>query len=119
MNPLKKYENLPIDWDLTPEHAVTMYLEWGNNDWNSQYGPVRSASDESIYFVVDTWEESPKIRLVRRNMEEAIDLTSFPLPEHLMSGFKRSNGNIRGITSPTDEIKDWLRQEMGQELAIF
>ena len=34
MASLKDFSTLDISWDLTPEHAVTMYLEWGNNDWH-------------------------------------------------------------------------------------
>ena len=57
MAQLRDFSTLDISWNLTPEHAVTMYLEWGNNDWHSEYPPVRSKSDESYYFVVDTWDE--------------------------------------------------------------
>jgi len=42
MPQLKDFALYDIDWNLTPEHAVTMYLEWGNNDWHSEYPPVRS-----------------------------------------------------------------------------
>ena len=59
MASLKDFSTLDISWDLTPEHAVTMYLEWGNNDWHSEYPPVRSKDDMSNYFVVDTWGREP------------------------------------------------------------
>lgn len=110
---LANYSNLHIDWNLTPEHAVTMYLEWGNNDWNAEYPPVRSKADVSIYFVVDTWGDEPVVRLVRRNSEEAIDLLTLDLPEPLRQAWAAENGKLRGIFTPTDEIKNWLRQEMG------
>ena len=29
MPDLKDFALCNIDWNLTPEHAVTMYLEWG------------------------------------------------------------------------------------------
>lgn len=112
---LQQFADIPIDWDLTPEHAVTMYLEWGNNDWNSQYGLVRSKSDVSTYFVVDTWQEEPIIRLVRRNSEQAVDLVSFPMPKHLVPGFKAENGNLKGISAPEGPVKDWLKEAMGQQ----
>ena len=111
---LKPFVDLPIDWDLTPEHAVTMYLEWGNNDWNSQYGPVRSKKDVSFYFVVDSWGEVPLVRLVRRNSEMAEDLVSFPLPAHLMEAYLQDQGTLKGIAAPIEPIKEWLRQEMEQ-----
>ena len=114
MMQLQPFADMPIDWDLTPEHAVTMYLEWGNNDWNSQYGPVRSKSDVSTYFVVDTWSGNPMIRLVRRNSEEAVDLIAFPMPEHLLPWFKEENGNLKGISAHEGPVKAWLKETMNQ-----
>lgn len=101
-----------IDWNLTPEHAVTMYLEWGNNDWHAEYPPVRSKDDYSHYFVVDTWQEPPMVRLVRRNSEAATDVVSVPLPESLRIEFTQEYGTLKGIFAPTPGIKDWLRKEM-------
>ena len=69
MNRLQDYALYDISWNLSPEHAVTMYLEWGNNDWHSEYPPVRSKEDVSHYFVVDSWGKEPVIRLVRRNAQ--------------------------------------------------
>lgn len=112
-NQLANYSSMYIDWNLTPEHAVTMYLEWGNNDWNSEFPPVRSKSDVSTYFVVDTWGEKPVVRLVRRNSEDAVDLLSLDLPDSLRQTWAGEYGNLRGIFAPTEEIKDWLRKEMG------
>ena len=31
--PLRPFADMPIDWNLSPEDAVTLYLEWGNNNW--------------------------------------------------------------------------------------
>lgn len=112
MNELKSVRNYDIDWNLTPEHAVTMYLEWGNNDWHAEYPPVRSKDDYSTYFVVDTWPEKPMVRLVRRNSEAATDLVSVPLPDDLRKDFQNEYGNLKGIFSPTPAIKDWLKAEM-------
>ena len=70
MNRLQDYALYDISWNLSPEHAVTMYLEWGNNDWHSEYPPVRSKEDVSHYFVVDSWGKEPVIRLVRRNLRQ-------------------------------------------------
>lgn len=110
--PLSQYANMPIDWNLSPAHAVTMYLEWGNNDWKSEYPPVRSKDDVSLYFVVDTWGERPLVRLVRRNSEEAIDLLSLELPDELEKNWRAEYKDLRGIFEPSDEIKNWLRQSM-------
>lgn len=111
---LEPFANCPIDWDLTPEHAVTMYLEWGNNDWSSQYGPVTSKNDYSHYFVIDTWGNGPVIRLVKRNSEGAEDLVDFPLPSHLLPGFKEEFGTLKGIFAPSDAIRKWLQETLGQ-----
>lgn len=112
MNELKKFSNYTIDWNLSPEHAVTMYLEWGNNDWHAEYPPVRSKDDYSTYFVVDTWEKEPIIRLVRRNSENAVDLISFTLPQELMEDFINEYGDLKGIFEPTPLMKDWLREQL-------
>jgi len=110
--PLSQFGDMYIDWDLTPEDAVTLYLEWGNNNWHAQHPPVRSKDDVAVYFVVDNWEESPTVRLVRRNSEEAVDLVSVPLPPHLERSFLAEYGGLKGIFAPTPAIKDWLRQEL-------
>ena len=39
-SPLAAFADQQIDWNLTPEMAVTLYLEWGNNDWRSD-GPFQ------------------------------------------------------------------------------
>lgn len=115
MSTLKDFSLYNIDWDMTPEQAVTMYLEWGNNDWKTQYPPVRSKDDVSIYFVVDTWSNPPVIRLVQRNSENAKDLFSMPVPDELLPAFKEANGDLEGISAPTPEIKTWLKKQLGQE----
>jgi hypothetical protein len=61
-----------IDWDMTPEEAVTLYLEWRNNWTHGKM--VKSKNDVSHYFVVNTWDEPPKIYLIQRNSEEAVEL---------------------------------------------
>lgn len=113
MNALQPFKDLQIDWNLTPEHAVTMYLEWGNNDWNAEYPPVRSKTDVSRYFVVDAWEAAPTIRLVERTSENAIDLVSFALPDELLPGFREEHGQVRGLYAVTEPIKAWLKEVMG------
>ena len=48
MAELKDFSLYNIDWDLTPEQAVTLYLEWGNNDFGSEFPPVRSKDDVAV-----------------------------------------------------------------------
>ena len=73
---LKKEDDLinEVSWDLGPEEAVKLYLEWGNSDWGSGKYTIRSKSDYSTYFVVNCWRKPYFIYLIRRNSEEAVEL---------------------------------------------
>lgn len=109
---LARFRDLPIGWNLSPEDAVTLYLEWGNNNWHAEHPPVRSKKDVAHYFVVDNWREEPIVRLVRRNSEQADDLAALPLPPGLRQAFAEEYGSLRGIFEPTPSIKDWLRKQL-------
>ena len=85
---LKEFATHVIDWELGPEDAVTLYLEWGNNNWHAKHAPVRSKEDFATYFVGDAWPSSPVVRLVRRNSEEAVDLLTLALPPELEKAFR-------------------------------
>ena len=37
MGRLREYKDLLIDWEMTPEDAVAIYLEWGNNGYRGGY----------------------------------------------------------------------------------
>jgi hypothetical protein len=102
-----------IDWDMTPEEAVTLYLEWGNN-W-SHGRMVRSKEDVSYYFVVNTWEDPPTVMLIRRNSEEAVELAEFALPEHLREGYLNSVASRKGVYPITKEVRAWLEAELSGE----
>ncbi|MDR0238887.1 MAG: hypothetical protein LBI88_01490 [Deltaproteobacteria bacterium] len=112
MSTLKNFRQLNIDWDLSPEDAVTLYLEWGNNNWRGPFPPVRSKEDYATYFVVDTWGASPKIRLLRRNSEKLEELAEVELPEMLNEDFAAEYGTLRGVFEPTSTIKAWLKAEL-------
>lgn len=99
-----------IDWEMTPEGAVTMYLEWGNNPVLGNKN-VRSKKDFSTYFVVNTWK-TPKIFLIRRNSEDARELAEFTMPEDLEKRFLESVGHHKGVYSIEGEVRDWLREEL-------
>ena len=100
-----------IDWDMTPEEAVTLYLEWGNN-WSHGRNLIRSKDDVSHYFVVNTWEDPPKIFFIRRNSEEAVELATIDMPDELRDHFLESAGGIKGVWAINDEIKAWLEKEL-------
>ncbi|WP_022662362.1 DVU0772 family protein [Paucidesulfovibrio longus] len=111
MGSLRDYRNLEIDWDMTPEDAVTLYLEWGNNSWRARFQPVRSKDDYSNYFVVYNWDEKPKAILIRRNSEEARELWARELPEALAQDFRDHVGGLKGVYPPSDKVRTWLRDQ--------
>jgi len=102
-----------IDWDMTPEEAVTLYLEWGNN-W-SHGKLVRSKNDVSFYFVVNTWDNPPRAILIQRNSEEAQELAEIPLPEELSIRFLNHVGHNKGVYPVTEEIRGWLEELLQNE----
>jgi hypothetical protein len=101
--------SLVIDWDMTPEDAVTLYLEWGNNSWHAAHKPITSKNDYSTYFVVNTWSGAPRLTLVRRNSEDCVDVAEFELPEELARAFMEENGGNKGVYAPNEAIKKWLQ----------
>mgnify|MGYP006286423703 FL=1 len=111
MGRLSNYKDLLIDWDMTPEEAVTLYLEWGNN-WRRDRTPVRSKNDQSFYFIVDTWENEPQVRLVKMNSEGANELAALALPRSFQKDFLHSIGHQRGVYPITKDIQQWLEAEL-------
>ncbi len=109
---LKAFESLPIDWNLDPADAVTLYLEWGNNDWQAEYAPVRSKDDYAHYFVLDNWTDQPTLRLVMRNSEATEDLWVFPLPKELEEDFQREFEGLKGVFMPSEPMKLWLKEKL-------
>ncbi len=65
LDDIKKHQNIidAIDWDMTPEEAVRLYLEWGNN-WAGGNYVIRSKDDTTHYFVVNTWKDTPIVYLI-------------------------------------------------------
>ena len=102
-----------IDWDMTPEEAVRLYLEWGNN-WASGNYVIRSKDDETVYFVVSTWKESPVVYLIRRNSEEAKEVAAIKMPESVKHQFMKENGNLKGVYAVEGVVRDWLKKELSQ-----
>ena len=98
-----------IDWDMTPEEAVTLYLEWGNN-WSHGKHLIKSKNDVSFYFVVNTWDNPPRAILIRRNSDEAAELAEIPLPEELSDRFLNQVGHTKGVYAVTGEVREWLEE---------
>ena len=100
-----------IDWDMTPEEAVRLYLEWGNN-WASGKYVIRSKHDEAVYFVVSTWKEPPMVYLIRRNSEEAKEIAAIKMPAAIQRQYIKENGNLKGVYAVEGVVKDWLQREL-------
>ena len=100
-----------IDWDMTPEEAVRLYLEWGNN-WAGGNYVIRSKDDISHYFVVNTWDENPVIFLIRRSSDEAVELAKIDMPDDIKDRFLEENGNLKGVFAIEGNIKDWLYKQL-------
>jgi hypothetical protein len=113
MDELKNHPDLidTIDWDMTPEEAVRLYLEWGNN-WARGNYVIRSKNDETIYFTVSTWKEPPMIYLIRRNSEEAREVARIEMPDRIKRQFIREKGDNKGVYAIEGAVKDWLRKEL-------
>ena len=100
-----------IDWDMTPEEAVRLYLEWGNN-WARGNYVIRSKDDVTYYFVVNTWKEKPVIYFIRRNSEEAVELAKIEMPDELNQRFLESVGHQKGVYAVEGEVRDWLQSQL-------
>jgi hypothetical protein len=100
-----------IDWDMTPEEAVRLYLEWGNN-WAGGKYVIRSKEDVTHYFVVNTWGKNPVIFLIRRNSEEAVELAKIDMPNEIEERFLQSNGDLKGVYALEGEVKEWLKKTL-------
>ena len=100
-----------INWEMTPEEAVRLYLEWGNN-WARGNYVIRGKEDESYYFVVNSWEEKPLVYLIRRNSEEATELAEIELPDDIRDLFLDSIGHNKGVYAVEGPVKKWLKREL-------
>ncbi len=101
-----------IDWEMTPEEAVRLYLEWGNN-WARGNYVIRSKDDFSHYFVVNTWKGRPILYLIRRNSDEARDLAQIDIPQPIADRFLESVGYNKGVYAVDGELRRWLQQQLG------
>jgi hypothetical protein len=102
-----------IDWEMTPEEAVRLYLEWGNN-WASGNYVIRSKGDETLYFVVSTWKEPPMVYLIQRNSEEAKEIAAIQIPDAIKQQFLKEYGDLKGVYAVEGAVKKWLQKELAQ-----
>jgi len=100
-----------IDWEMTPEEAVRLYLEWGNN-WARGNYVIRSKDDFSYYFVVNTWKEKPVIYLIRRNSDAADELAKIELPDDMAARYLESVSHHKGVYAVDGEVRQWLEEQL-------
>jgi hypothetical protein len=98
-----------INWEMTPEEAVRLYLEWGNNWARGDGYVIRSKSDYTTYFVVNCWSRPYYIYLVRRNSDEALELAKFELPKE----FEKPVCELKGVYALDGDLRQWLKRELG------
>jgi hypothetical protein len=104
-----------IDWTMTPEKAVDMYLEWGAG-WTRGHDFVSSANDESLYFVLFDWEQPPQVTLIHRNMAGARELAKIQVPPELFEAAvsedgRRPGGTVHRLNRP---LQEWLQTRLNR-----
>jgi hypothetical protein len=110
---LKNNYNLlnAVDWDMTPEEAIALHLEWGPLRSQAYYNS-RDNDNETVYFVINTWKEQPSLILVRRKGFDSEDLGHFELPRDLETEFVKGIGQYKGVYAVEGKIREWLRDEL-------
>ena len=103
-----------VDWGMTPEKAVEMYLEWGTG-WVRGNDFVHGKHDVSIYFVVYDWEEPPQATLIRRTVDGADEIAKIHVPADLFQRACDEDGYSPGVgVHPLNwELKEWLCSAVG------
>ena len=96
---------------MTPEEAVRLYLEWGNN-WTRGKYVIRSKNDVSHYFIIYNWDETPIVYLVKRNSENAEEVAEIELPPGLRRRFLDSVGYNKGVYALEGEVREWLQSQL-------
>ena len=111
---IKKDHNLvnSVDWNMTPEEAIALHLEWGPLR-SQKYYNSRDNDNETVYFVINTWKKPPILTLVRRKGFDSEDLGTFRLPKRLETEFMNDIGKYKGVYAVEGKVRDWLRKELG------
>jgi len=114
LDDIKKNFNLlnSIDWDMTPEEAIALHLEWGPLRSQSYYNS-RDNENETVYFVINTWKSKPVLTLIKRKGFDSEELGNFELPKNLEEEFIQGMGRYKGVYAIDGDIKIWLMNELG------
>jgi hypothetical protein len=110
---IKKDYNLvnSVDWEMTPEEAIALHLEWGPLRSQAYYNS-RDNDNETVYFVINTWKERPILTLVRRVGFDSEELGDFRLPQKLENEFMEEIGKYKGVYAVEGKVRAWLKKEL-------
>ncbi len=113
LNDLKNDLNLLnlINWEILPEEAVGLHLEWGAG-WAAHDYIVHGSRDTTFHFVVSTWEDPPVVFLYKRSSFDTEIIANIKLPENLRKIFLEKVGSSKGNYSIEGEIESWLKKEL-------
>ncbi len=100
-----------VDWDMTPEEAIALHLEWGPLRSQAYYNS-RDNDNETVYFVINTWKKPPILTLIRRKGFDSEDLGTFRLPKNLEDEFMNDIGQYKGVYAVEGAVRDWLKKEL-------
>jgi len=100
-----------VDWDMTPEEAIALHLEWGPLRSQAYYNS-RDNDNETVYFVINTWKKPPILTLVRRRGFDSEELGEFRLPLNLEQEFMKGIGQYKGVYAVEGKVRDWLKKEL-------
>jgi len=100
-----------VDWDMTPEEAIALHLEWGPLRSQAYYNS-RDSNNETVYFVINTWKRPPILTLVRRRGFDSEELGNFQLPKNLEDEFLQGIGKYKGVYAVEGNVRDWLKKEL-------
>ena len=100
-----------LELDMTPEQAVSLYLEWGAFSKHGQ-GFVRSGEDTSCFFTVDTWESPARVLLVRQSMSRREEIDEVAVPQALVDQIVEYWGGRKGTYAISEELQRWIRDQL-------
>jgi len=102
-----------IDWTMTPEKAVDVYLEWGAG-WTRGNEFARSGDEQSLYFVIYDWERPAQVTLIRRSSKEVEEMAKIPVPVELVKKSLEQFGARAGVGvyALTHDLKLWLSEAL-------
>ncbi len=103
-----------IDWTMTPEKAIEMYLEWGTG-WIRGNDFVSYMGQESVYFVIYDWEDPPCVTLLRRTTAGAEEIAKVEVPRELFDKAIEEDGHRPGVGVHrlNRELMEWVCAAIG------